>query len=76
VLVNDVLNIFIFEKAESGKHRIWRGLPQSTKRSIFNTCRKLHEIVNVLKLSFTMGYALQDFQHPFCANAAGRTLPA
>ena len=57
-------------------HRPCRGITQRTDRIAFNFTLNIPEQINITHLPFPIFNIHQDFFHPACSFAAGRTLSA
>ena len=76
VLVADVLDVLVAEVPDRGQHRVGGRLPQPAERRVLDHLAQLDEPLDVGLLALALADAVEDFEHPLGAHAAGDALAA
>ena len=76
VLVADVLDVFLAEVADGGEHRVRGGLAQAAERRVLDHFAQVDQPLDVALFAPALADAVEDFQHPLGADAAGHALAA
>ncbi len=76
VLVADVLDVFVAEVADGREHGVGRGLAQPAERRVLDHLAQVDEPLDVGLFAAAVADAVEDFQHPLGAHAAGDALAA
>ena len=76
VLVADVLDVLLAEVADRREHRVRRGLAQAAQRRVLDHFAQVDQPLDVGLFAAALADAVEDFQHPLGAHAAGDALAA
>ena len=76
LLLTDVLHILVVEVVEGRQYRVGRCLAKSAQCCVLDDASHFLEHLQIVHRAFTIGDAVQDFEHPLVADTAGYTLSA
>ena len=76
VLVANVLDVFVAEMADGREHGVGGRLPQAAQRRVLDHFAQLDQPLDVGFFALAFADAVEDFQHPLGAHAAGDALAA
>ena len=76
VLVANVLDVLVAEMADRREDGVGRRLPEAAERGVLDHFAQFDESLDVGLFAAPFADAVEDFQHPLCAHAAGNALAA